>query len=212
MSLRGFGTGIVPQGCGFSLQNRGYNFSLDPTHPNCLAPGKRPYHTIIPGMATWAPPTGQPSGTLTAGGTPKVDGSTARLEGGAPAGELFCAFGNMGGFMQPQGHLQLITNLVDYDLDPQAAIDAPRFCLQGFPCPVKGHGPHPVRSSHVAVEDRPGVEELKGELERRGHRVEVVRAYDRELFGKAQVIVRDRRSGVLWGGSEGRGDGCAMGY
>ena len=101
---------------------------------------------------------------------------------------------------------------MDYNLDPQAALDAPRFCLLGFPCSERGHGPHPVRTSHVAVEDRPGVEELIAELRRRGHRVELVKAYERELFGKGQVIVRDRRSGVLWGGSEGRADGCAMGF
>lgn len=184
----GFGTGIVPRGCGFSLQNRGHNFSLDLLHPNCLAPQKRPYHTIIPGLSTW------PS------------------EDSRQAGALHCVFGVMGGFMQPQGHLQVLSNLLDFGLDPQAALDVPRFCITGLPCFKLGHGPHPVEVSKVAIEDGSGQAELAEALRKMGHSVELVSGPDRSLFGRGQIIMRHRETGVLWAGSEGRADGCAMGY
>ncbi|MCX8024086.1 MAG: gamma-glutamyltransferase family protein [Thermanaerothrix sp.] len=165
----GFGTGIVPRGCGFSLQNRGHNFSLDPSHPNALHPGKRPYHTIIPALVTHA-------------------------EDDA----LFAAVGVMGGFMQPQGHVQVITALVDDGLDPQSSLDRPRFCVQ-----VQEPG------GRVAVEE--GVPEpTLAALAAMGHPIERVGGMGRALFGRGQIILRDRESGVLWGGSDPRADGCAL--
>lgn len=165
----GFGTGIVPAGWGFTLQNRGNNFSLDPNHPNALAPRKRPYHTIIPGMITR-----------------EADGS------------LYAPFGVMGGFMQPQGHVQVVVGMMDDDLDPQAALDRPRFCLTEA-------RPH----SDVQLEEGISVETLE-QLAQMGHTVVPVSGYARATFGRGQIIRREP-DGTLWGGSDPRADGCAIG-
>ncbi len=165
----GFGTGIVPKGWGFSLQNRGHNFDLTPGHPNALAPGKRPYHTIIPAMATYA-----------------KDES------------LFASFGVMGGFMQPQGHVQVLAALLDSGLDPQSALDLPRFCIEDG-----------TAGGAVALEE--GIAEgVITELETRGHAVQKISGWERALFGRGQVILRDPDTGVLTGGSDPRADGCAV--
>jgi gamma-glutamyltranspeptidase/glutathione hydrolase len=165
-----FGTGLVPEGFGFSLQNRGANFSLDPGHPNALAPGKRPYHTIIPGLLTR-----------------ESDGS------------LYAPFGVMGGFMQPQGHLQVVVGMADDGVDPQAALDRPRFYL------LDGRA-----GGDVLVEEDVA-ESTCAELVRRGHVVRRIGGWGRVLFGRGQIIRRDP-SGALWGGSDPRADGCAMSF
>lgn len=165
----GFGTGIMPQGCGFTLQNRGNNFSLDPNHPNALAPNKRPYHTIIPGMIT------------------------------RPDGSLYGPFGVMGGFMQPQGHAQVVIGMLDDGLDPQAALNRLRLCLE----------PATAQGTIALEEGLPAATQAK--LAAMGHPVQTVGGYDRALFGRGQIIRRDP-TGVLWAGSDPRADGCAFGF
>ena len=164
----GFGTGIVPKGFGFTLQNRGHNFRLDPNHPNALAPRKRPYHTIIPAMVT------------------REDGS------------LYASYGVMGGFMQPQGHVQVLSALVDHGLDPQSALDLPRFCID-----VETSG------GRVALEEGIAAN-VFSDLEKMGHPVYAVSGFDRSLFGRGQVILHNAETGIFCAGSDPRADGCAM--
>ena len=153
----GFGSGIVVDGTGIALQNRGADFSLNPQEANCIRPGKRSYHTIIPGFL---------------------------MKDGQPVGP----FGVMGGYMQPQGHIQVVMNSIDFHLNPQQALDAPRFQW--------------LRDGRVIVEsgfDRTIAEALR----RRGHDLSV--STDKPLFGRGQMIVR-LENGVLVGGTEGRTD------
>jgi gamma-glutamyltranspeptidase / glutathione hydrolase len=174
-NYHGFGTGIVPHGWGFTLQDRGYGFSLDPSHPNALAPGKRPYHTIIPSMIT-------------------IDSE----EQSEIPHILYASYGLMGGFMQPQGHLQVVAALVDDQADPQAALDRPRFSIEDGSA-----------GGRVALEE--GIPfSTQSELETMGHPVIVVSGYARSTFGRGQIILRDAKSGELCGGSDPRADGCAM--
>jgi gamma-glutamyltranspeptidase / glutathione hydrolase len=158
----GFGSGIVVPGTGIALQNRGANFTLDAGHPNQLEPGKRPYHTIIPGFLT---------------------------RGDKAIGP----FGVMGGFMQPQGHLQVVVNTVDYGMNPQAALDAPRWqWLEGKQIELE-----PEFGSQIAAD-----------LERRGHQVTV--QPDAGSFGRGQIIWHD--GNALIAATEARTDGQALVY
>jgi gamma-glutamyltranspeptidase/glutathione hydrolase len=167
----------VAGGCGLALQNRGAGFRLDPRHPNRLEPRKRPYHTIIPAMAT-------------------------RPAAGGRGEELVAAFGVMGGMMQPQGHVQVASALIDDDLDPQAALDLPRFQIEeGEP------------DGRLMVEDSPGGALARG-LEKAGHRVAAFGGSSRYVFGLGQVIMKKADAGgraAWWAGSDPRGDGCALG-
>ncbi len=155
----GFGSGLVVPGTGIALQNRGHNFSMDENHDNCIAPGKKTYHTIIPGFLT---KNNQPVGP----------------------------FGVMGGFMQPQGHLQVVMNTVDFHLNPQAALDAPRWQW--------------IKDKTVEVESTFPHHTAQG-LSDKGHDVKI--ALEPNSFGRGQIIWRDPETGVLTGGSETRTDG-----
>jgi hypothetical protein len=170
--IAGFGSGLVPAKCGFTLHNRGANFVLRPDHPNCVAGSKRPYHTIIPGMATLN-------------------------------GRLWAPFSVMGGFMQPQGHVQVLTNMIDFGLDAQTALDAPRFCIDGFDrAGDSGHG------DQLALEQ--GISDtVVHELKQMGHQsIKQIHGSARRLFGRGQIIRvlhsdenSDSPSRVLWAGS-----------
>jgi gamma-glutamyltranspeptidase / glutathione hydrolase len=158
-----FGSGIVAEGTGVCLHNRGRSFRLVPDHPNALAPGKRPLHTIIPGLAT-----------------------------SSATGELWATFGVMAAAMQPQGHAQLLANLLVYDMSPQEAVDHPRHRHEHDLLLVEGRVP-------------------EGEVERlrsMGHIVEVGPDYAIPTGG-AQLI-RILEGGVRACGSDPRKDGCAL--
>jgi gamma-glutamyltranspeptidase/glutathione hydrolase len=159
----GFGSGVIPPGTGISLQNRGHGFTLRADHPNRVAPGKRPFQTIIPGFVT---------------------------RDGAPV----MAFGVMGGNMQPQGHVQMLTRIVDYGQNPQAAADAPRWVVN----PDFSVGLEPGFSASVAEE-----------LLRRGHRLADADAIN-FAFGGAQLAWRAGDHYVA--ASDPRKDGGAAGF
>ena len=161
-----FGSGVVPSGTGIALQNRGYGFSLDPAHPNCIAGRKRPFHTIIPAM-------------LLRDGKPLV------------------SFGVMGGDMQAQGHVQVVSNLVDAAMNIQDALAASRF--------------HYLGTDQVTLESQM-FDRSSEALRNSGHQIlEPAAALGRGGFGGAQAIAVDH-NGTYWGASDPRKDGCAAGF
>lgn len=163
-NFHAFGTGLVPDGCGFALQNRGGLFTLEAGHPNVLAGRKRPLHTIIPAMME--------------------------------KDEVRIAFGIMGGWNQSQAHAQFVSKVVDAGLNIQAALESPRMTKLTFEgCDVK-------------VESRIAPEVI-AELEKRGHKVQVIDPYATDVGG-GQAVMRDFRTGVNFGGSDPRKDGAAV--
>jgi gamma-glutamyltranspeptidase/glutathione hydrolase len=170
----GFGSGYVIPELGFGLQDRGALFSLKAGHPNVLAPGKRPFHTIIPAF-------------LGKNGVPDM------------------AFGVMGGDMQPQGHAQIVVNLVDFGMNLQEAGDAPRFYHTDDTEPTGT-----VMTNGGALSLESGIpQDVRQALIRRGHKLTESNGI---VFGGYQAIRRDPKTGVYFGATESRKDGFAAGY
>ncbi|MEB3229978.1 MAG: gamma-glutamyltransferase [Leptolyngbyaceae bacterium] len=159
-----FGSALMAPHTGVILQNRGAGFQLDPTHFNCIAPRKRPLHTIIPGM----------------------------LRNQADPTRVVMPFGVMGGEFQPAGHAHLLTNMIDYGMDVQAALDFPRVFHSLNTCQVENGIPTSVAKGLASL----------------GHKVQPIPA----PHGGGQAIWINWESGVLMGGSDPRKDGCALAY
>ena len=160
----GFGSGLVAEGTGFGLQNRGGLFTLDPVHPNALAGRKRPLHTIIPGLMS--------------------------------KGALRIAFGIMGGWNQAQAHAQFVADITDFGMNPQAALEAPRFTKMTF------------AGNDVEIESRIP-EDVRSTLTAMGHRIKVLGPFDQDVGG-GQAVMRDFATGINYGASDPRKDGAAI--
>ena len=158
-----FGSGITVRGMGFALQNRGALFSLDPSHPNALAPRKRPFHTIIPAFMEH--------------------------------GNQHVGFGIMGGPNQPLAHAQFVSNVVDYGMNIQAALEAARFTVSSR------------RGCNILIESRVKSETLQ-QLSGMGHQLEVRKEYS-PAMGRGQAVLHDSQSQVNYGASDARADGSA---
>ena len=172
-NYRGMGSGMIPTGLGFMLQDRGELFSLDQNHFNVYAPKKRPFHTIIPAFIT-------------------------------KDGKPFVSFGLMGGAMQPQGHAQIVINIVDFDMNLQEAGDAPRIRHQSDQQPTGGNM---TDGGELALESGFDYKQVR-ELMKKGHKI----IYDLGSFGGYQAIMIDYINKVYYGASESRKDGNAIGY
>ena len=156
-----WGCGIVTERTGICFHCRGVGFTLEAGHPNAIAPGKRPLHTLVPAMA---------------------------MKDGAPV----MPFGVMGAAYQPMGHVLVVSNMLDYGMDPQEALDFPRMFVEGSVIGIEDGFPVEVRQALTAMGHT---------LERRA-----------EPWGGGQAVLIDRERGVLVGASDHRKDGCALGY
>lgn len=172
-NYRGMGSGMVPPGLGFMLQDRGELFSLEEGHYNVYEPGKRPFHTIIPAFVT-------------------------------KDNKPVMAFGLMGGAMQPQGHVQIITNLLDFGMGLQEAGDAPRMQHKGSSQPT---GSQMKDGGQLVLESGFDYQAIRA-LMRKGHKV----GYDLGSYGGYQAIWFNEKQGVYYGATESRKDGQAAGY
>jgi gamma-glutamyltranspeptidase/glutathione hydrolase len=159
-----FGSGLVPEGTGFPLQNRGALFTLDPAHPNALASRKRPLHTIIPAF---------------------MQKDTTRI-----------AFGIMGGWNQSQAHAQFVSNVVDHQMNIQAALEAPRFTKLTF-------------DGRDVIVERRIPEDVRLRLSAKGHEIEVEGDFA-TVVGGGQATMSDLATGVNYGASDPRKDGAAV--
>ncbi|MCW8880457.1 MAG: gamma-glutamyltransferase [Kangiellaceae bacterium] len=175
-NYRGMGSGVVVPGLGFVFQDRGELFSLDPTHANVYAPGKRPFHTIIPAFV---------------------------MKDNKP----FMSFGLMGGAMQPQGHVQIVTNIVDFGMNIQEAGDATRWQHFGSTEPTQESSKYITDGGVIAFESGIEYQTIQGLLHR-GHKIR----YDLGGYGGYQAIMYDAENKVYYGASESRKDGQAAGY
>lgn len=172
-NYRGMGSGMVPPGLGFMLQDRGELFSLEEGHANVYEPGKRPFHTIIPAFVT-------------------------------KDGKPFISFGVMGGAMQPQGHAQIIANMIDFGMNLQEAGDAPRIQHHGSSEPT---GEKMRDGGYVTLESGYDYDVIR-ELMFKGHDMR----WDVGGYGGYQAIMYDAENKVYYGASESRKDGQAAGY
>ncbi len=172
-NYRGMGSGMVPPGLGFMLQDRGELFSLKEGHYNVFEPGKRPFHTIIPAFIT-------------------------------KEGKPWVSFGLMGGAMQPQGHAQIVINLIDFDMDLQEAGDAPRIQHSGSSQPT---GEIMTDGGQVWLESGFDYAVIRA-LMKKGHKV----GFSLGSYGGYQAIMKDLNNGYYRGASESRKDGQAAGY